>query len=93
MRTEIEARTMNRGLLTKAQREFLQGDKPDVDQDNYLYRIRSDFRARMDELEEDLEILREADQNELVEEFFDRFGRVERLEREIEELRKKVEDE
>lgn len=47
----------------------------------------------MDQIEEDLKVLREAGQDDLVEEFVSRFGRVERLEREIEKLRRELEDE
>jgi hypothetical protein len=47
----------------------------------------------MDQIEEDLEVLREAGQEDLVEEFVSRFGRVERLEREVEELREKLDEE
>lgn len=83
---------MSRGLLTKGQREFLQGEKPDVDKDQYRYRLRSDFRARMEKLEEDLEMLREAGEDDLVNEFHQKFGRVERLQREIERLREKVDE-
>jgi DNA replication protein DnaD len=85
-----EPAVMNRGLLTKAQREFLQGNKPDVDAESYRYRTRSDFRNRMDRLEEDLELLREADEDDLVTEFYERFGRVKRLQREVDELREKL---
>jgi len=88
MNSQPEAgRNLSRGLLTPAQREFLRGERDVEDPDGYRYNIRSDFRGRMDKLDEDLEILREHDEDDLVEEFYDRFGRVERLERELEELR------
>jgi len=82
--------SMNRGLLTKAQREFLRGEKEDVNEDSYRYNLRSDFRTRMDNLEEDIELLREAGEDKLVEEFFDRFDRVGQLEQELEELREEI---
>ena len=88
-----EPAVMNRGLLTKAQREYLRGEKPDVDAESYRYRTRSDFRQRMERLEEDLELLREAGEDDLVGEFYERFGRVERLQREVERLREQLEDE
>lgn len=79
---------MNRGLLTKRQREFLRGEVNDIeDEQQYIYNIRSDFRERMERLEEDLQLLRDAGQDELAEEFYVKFERVERLEREVEELR------
>ena len=81
---------MSRGLLTKSEREFLRGEKLDVDSQQYRYNIRSNFRGRMSELEADLELLRGAGEEELVEEFYDSFGRVERLEREVQELRSEL---
>lgn len=83
---------MNRGLLTKAQREFLRGEKNDVDEDSYRYNLRSDFRARMDNLEEDLELLRESGEEKLVEEFNARFDRVGKLEEELEDLRDQLDE-
>lgn len=87
-----EPSVMNRGLLTKAQREFLRGEKSDVDEESYRYRTRSDFRNRMERLEEDLELLRESGEDDLVAEFYERFGRVKRLQREIDELREQLDD-
>jgi len=83
---------MSRGLLTEAEREFLAGEKNVEDPEGYRYNVRSRFRTRMDELEHDLELLHDAGEDDLVEEFFDRFGRVERLEREVEELREELEE-
>lgn len=87
-----EPTVMNRGLLTKAQREFLRGEKPDVDAESYRYRTRSDFRNRMDRLEEDIELLRQAGEDDLVGEFYERFGRVERLQREVADLREQLDE-
>ena len=83
---------VSRGLLTSGERDFLTGEKDVSDPDGYLYNTRSRFRSRMEKLEEDLEILREAGEEELVEEFYDKFGRVERLERELHELRSELDD-
>ena len=87
-----EGQLMNRGLLTESQRDFLTGDKDDVESDSYRYNLRSDFRARMNRLEEDLEYLAEAGEEDLVEEFYQRFSRTARIEQEIAELRKQVDD-
>ena len=84
---------MSRGLLTKSEREFLRGEKEDVDEQQYRYNIRSNFRSRVSELEEDLELLRDAGEEELVEEFHNTFSRMERLEREVERLRDELEEE
>lgn len=81
---------MSRGLLTKEERRFLRGEKSDVDEQQYRYNVRSNFRQRLDELEDDIELLERAGEDDLVEEFFNKFGRVQRLEKELEELRDRV---
>lgn len=91
--THEPPRIMSRGLLTKSEREFLRGEKDDVDEQQYRYNIRSNFRARVSELEDDLELLRASGEGELVEEFHSTFSRMERLEREVEQLRDELERE
>ena len=83
---------VSRGLLTKSEREVLRGEKDDVDEDSYIYNIRTRARKRMNELEDDLELLEEAGEDELVRDFFQRFGKVERLEREIEALEQRLDE-
>jgi phosphopantetheine adenylyltransferase len=89
---------MNRGLLTKSQREFLRGEKDNVDETTYRYNLRSDFKQRMEMLEEDLELLEDAGEDDLVEDFYDAFGetieqrRLDRVEAELEKLRAEMED-
>ena len=81
---------MSRGLLTNTDRKILRGE---VDSDRLASRrsnVRYSFRERMDQLEEDLDILRECDEEQLLAEFNDRFGRVGRLQREVEELREQL---
>jgi len=84
----------NRGLLTKRDREKLQSEEDLERRDALRYNI----RQRMENLEEDLQILREAGEEDLVDEFYEMFGRegednhrLEKLEREVEELREEVE--
>jgi hypothetical protein len=84
---------MSRGLLTEAERAFLRGEKDSVDEQQYRYNVRSNFRSRMEQLSEDLELLREAGEDDLVEKFYAEFSRVERLEKELEALRAELEDE
>lgn len=84
---------MSRGLLTDAEREFLRGERDVEDPDGYLRNLRYRFRQRMDRLEEDINVLRAAEQDDLVDEFLNQFGRVERLEREVDELRRELEQE
>lgn len=49
-----------RGLLTDREREIKRGDAADVDQD-YEYRVNSRIRSKLEELEDDIELLREHD--------------------------------
>ncbi|WP_152418620.1 hypothetical protein [Halorubrum distributum] len=81
------------GILSDGERAFFNGEKPVNDPDGYKRSARYRARQRMNQIEEDLDVLREAGQEDLVEEFVNRFGRVERLEREVEELRSKLDEE
>jgi hypothetical protein len=78
---------MKTGLLTKGQRAFFRGDKEVEDPDGYKGNARYRTRQRIDQIEADLATLKAAGQDDLVEEFYQRFDRVGRLEREVEELR------
>lgn len=80
------------GILSDGERAFFRGQKEVGDPDGYERNARYRARQRMDQIEEDLDVLREAGQEDLVEEFVSRFGRVERLENEVEELRQQLED-
>jgi polyhydroxyalkanoate synthesis regulator phasin len=80
------------GILSDGERAFFEDEKEVEDPDGYQRNARYRARQRMDQIEEDLEVLREAGQEDLVEEFVNRFGRVERLEREVEELREKLDE-
>lgn len=84
------SRMRNRGLLTKADREALLGDR-DVD-DQRLADIKYNIRQRMDNIEEDLQILRRAGEDDLVAKFYDSFARASQLEQRIEELEERLED-
>ena len=93
MGTKQQSRTrVSTGILSDGERRFFRDEKDVKDPDGYQRNARYRARQRMDQIEEDLEVLREAGQEDLVEEFYDRFGRVERLEREVEELRKQLGD-
>lgn len=78
------------GILSEGERAFFRGEKEVSDPDGYERNARYRARQRMDQIEDDLEVLRENGQEDLVEEFVTRFGRVERLEREVEELRSQL---
>ena len=78
------------GILSDGERAFFRDEKDVEDPDGYQRNARYRARQRMDQIEEDLEVLRDAGQEDLVEEFVSRFGRVERLEREVERLRREL---
>jgi hypothetical protein len=82
---------MPTGILSTGERDFFRGESDVDDPDGYRRNARHRARKRMDQIEEDLQVLKEAGQDDLVEEFYNRFGR-ERLEREIEELRRELEE-
>lgn len=84
---------MTTGLLSEGERDFYTGDKDPEDSDGYRRNARYRARQRMDQIEKDIEVLQEAGEDDLVDEFFNRFGRVQRLERELEELRSQLGDE
>ena len=80
-------------LVTQSEREFLRGERDDVeDPEAYRHTIRARVRDRMDDLEDALDLLREAGEDDLVREFHANFGRVAQLEREVEALREQHED-
>lgn len=93
MGTTQQSRTrVSTGILSDSERAFFEGEKEVEDPDGYQRNARYRARQRMDQIEDDLEVLREAGQEDLVEEFVNRFGRVERLEREVQELREKLDE-
>lgn len=83
----------HRGLLTEDDRLFFQGERDVDDRNKKASEIRYRVRRRMENLEQDIEILREAGETRLVEEFYEKLGRYERLERQIEELQQQIEKE
>jgi len=94
METPQRSRTrVSTGILSDGERAFFQGEKEVKDPDGYQRNARYRARQRMDQIEEDLEVLRDAGQDDLVDEFVNRFGRVERLEREVDKLRAELEAE
>lgn len=80
------------GLLSNGERDFFRGESDVKDPDGYRRNARHRARKRMDQIEEDLEVLESAEQEDIVEEFYNRFGRDKRLEREIEELRQQLDE-
>ena len=93
MATESQRKaSVSTGILTAGERAFLRGEKDVENPDGYRSNVRYRARNRMEQIEADLDLLREVGEDDLAEEFFSRFGRVQRLEREIETLRAQLDD-
>lgn len=76
----------NRGLLTDDDRRFFRGEK-DIDPDGAQARNkRSRVRRRIENIAEDLEILREAGEDDLVATFEDETGAYARLDERLQEV-------
>lgn len=91
MPTDSErGRMRNRGLLTKDDRAVFRGER-DVDADR-LADIRYNVRQRMDHIEEDIRILKDAGEEDLVARFYNAFGRTGQLEQRIQELERRLDD-
>jgi hypothetical protein len=88
---QIHAR-MSTGLLSDGEREFFNGDKEVGDPAGYRRNARYRARQRIDQIEADLAVLEQAGQDDLVEEFYQRFERVGRLETEIAQLREQLDN-
>lgn len=80
------------GLLSNGERDFFRGESDVQDPDGYRRNARHRARKRMDQIEEDLEVLAEAGQDDIVEEFYDMFSRDRRLQREVESLRERLDE-
>jgi hypothetical protein len=78
------------GILSKSERAFFKGEKNVEDDDGYRRNARYRARKRIKQIEEDLQVLEEAGEDDLVEEFYNQFSRVQRLEKELDELRGEV---
>lgn len=80
------------GLLSTGEREFYRDEKDPDDPDGYRRNARYRARQRINEIEEDLELLEDAGEDDLVEEFYQRFSRVSQLEQRLNELEGQVDD-
>lgn len=86
----------NRGLLTADDRALFQGEKDVENREKALRERRYNVRRRIEHIAEDLEILREAGEDELVEEFREETGQSEAFEAklmaELADLREQLDD-
>lgn len=93
MATADNSRTMeNRGLLTADDRAFFEGQKDVDNADKTRREKRYNVRQRIDRVAEDIEILRDAGEDDLVEDLYDEIGRYERLEKQLRDLREQLEE-
>lgn len=88
-----QARSMPTGILTDSERSFYRGENEVEDPEGYRGNARHRARNRMDQIEKDLQVLKEAGEDDLLDEFYSRFSRVGELEREVAELREKLDEE
>lgn len=93
MGTSQQVKSSVTGLLSKGEREFFEGEKEPDDPDGYRRNARYRARQRIDQIEEDLELLQEAGEDDIVNEFHQRFSRVGQLEKEVDRLRSELEGE
>lgn len=80
----------NRGLLTADDRAFYRGEKDVEDEDKTRREKRYNIRQRMENVAEDIELLQEAGEDDLVNEFYGDIGRYERLEQQIQNLQEQI---
>lgn len=80
----------NRGLLTDDDRAFFQGDKESDDPDKTRREKLYNVRRRIEHIAEDIDILREAGEDETAEKVYDAIGRYERLERQVRDLQQQL---
>ncbi len=91
MATQPQRQTVqNRGLLTEDDREFFLGEKDTSDPDKTRREKRHNVRERIKNITEDLEILADANETDLVNEFHGETDRNSKIETELSELRKQL---
>lgn len=80
----------NRGLLTDDDRRFFQGDKTVSNPDQTRHEKAYNIRQRIQNLATDIDILRNADEDGLVDAFYAETNRNERLRQQLEDLQQKL---
>jgi hypothetical protein len=80
------------GLLSKGEREFLRGERTQIqDPDGYRNNVRHRVRQRIDQIEDDLQLLEDAGHDDIVQEFEQKYG-ADRLAREIEDIQQQLDE-
>lgn len=81
----------DRGVLTDDDRAFFRGERDDIDDEDKTRREKVfHIRQRIDNLDDDIDILRKAGEEETVQYLYQVVGRFERLERRLDELEQQV---
>lgn len=88
---ETRVSTVTTGLLSEAERRFLRGESDVEDPQGYRGNLRHRARKRMEQIEDDLELLEEHGHGDIANEFRQKYER-EELRNEIDELRELVEE-
>jgi small-conductance mechanosensitive channel len=81
----------NRGLLTEDDRRLFRDQKNVDDAEKTKRERRHNVRERIKHIAKDLEILREADEDDVLNEFYGAVSRDARVEEELNELRDRLE--
>jgi|GEM_PF-2596416 len=80
------------GLLSKAEREVLRGERDVEHPEEYRGNVRYRARKRIEQIEEDLELLAETDNEDIVEEFHDKFSGYDDLEERVNQMQAELEE-
>lgn len=75
------------GLLSQAEREFLNGDRDVENPDGYHGNLRHRARKRIEQIERDLELLDEHGHDDIVNEFWNKYSEHEQLRDDVDEIR------
>lgn len=86
MQTGSNDSLRNRGILTRADREFLDGNRDVENPQHRRYELRSNVRKRVENLKRDLQYLREHGEDELADEVLNELSPQRRLEERVSRL-------
>jgi archaellum component FlaC len=82
----------NRGVLTADDRAFFEGEKTTNDPDKTRREKRFNINERIDHIDEDIKILREAGEDDVVQRLQAILNRYERLERQVQDLQQQIDE-
>lgn len=82
----------DRGLLTDDDRAFFKGERPTDDPDKTRREKLFHIRRRIEHMNDDIDILRDAGEDEAVQYLYTVVGRYERLERKLNDLQNQLDE-